>query len=110
MRNLLLIAIIVIFLLFTIYILFFQLGGMDVSNKFKTVKKITIYDISAFEKVGDINEIKNVTLDESITKKIFQDIKFHKGTIVWKGNYLGVAKLSEGDEICLAISYYGGLK
>lgn len=99
---------IVVFIAAIFCILFFCVGGKDNSEKIKAIKSLEIYDADPFAKNGNISNVAKVTIDKATLDKMFNNIKFHKGSILWKGQFLGVGKLDDSNTVKLAISYYGG--
>ncbi|MPN48282.1 hypothetical protein SDC9_195888 [bioreactor metagenome] len=83
---------------------------------------MTIYSISTYEEkevngqsistIRDLEEVKssNVSyyvVDSDEIKKMFHKAKYRPEFVVWKGDRLGIAKLSNGDESIIRISDYG---
>lgn len=101
-------SLIVISVPVVLYILFFHTGGIDNSMKIKSIQELEIYDTDPFKENQQISDVTKATIDKDTLKKCFEDVEFHKGSVIWKGQSLGVGKLDDGSEIRLAISYYGG--
>jgi len=73
--------------------------------------RLTVYDVEGFtENLESIAlvQIPHATLEETTVQAMFRDIRYRRGTLLWKGSSLGVAKMQDGSERHLAISYYGG--
>ena len=79
------------------------------------IKTITVYDLEGLESLGG-SEYSKQDLDNafqaSFAPELFQelalDAKFKDERVMWKGSRLAVAKLKDGTEKQLALSYYGG--
>jgi len=73
---------------------------------------ISVYAIDGFEpeKIDSkiLSNTPHVYFDEKLTKEIFGNITYHSSSkVVWKGCYLGIAKLENGEEIKLRINING---
>jgi len=77
------------------------------TNLFKTVE---IYHLDAFKyQEQELAYSKKVNLDENTTKSIFGGSTYRNREILWKGNFLGIVTLKNGEKLKIAISFYGGL-
>lgn len=86
------------------------------------IESVTIYDTSAYERkqvngeivatLRDLEEVKNSdipyeVLDFETIKKMFHEAQYRPEFVLWKGEYLGIAKLTNGNEKIIRISFYG---
>ncbi len=95
-------------MILTLVYIFSNTEGKSQIFKLREIETLSIYDIDAFGKKDDIEKKTVVTFDKNLTRKFFEEVKFHEGSMLWKGSFLGIGKLSDGNEVNLAISYYGG--
>ena len=106
------VPVLVISVLSVLYISYLHYGGTDYSLEIKSIRELIIYDIiDPIEKnlsFYNYNATKS-TIDGTKLKILLDDIKFHKGNIIWKGCFLGIGKLEDGSEIKLRISFGGGV-
>lgn len=89
-----------------------QTGRYLTPSSFKT---LTIYRTPAAGTVIDANDatlekIPHFTLNEDITQKIFGNVTYRKGILIWKGGGLAIAKTKDGTEKRIAIDFIGNRK
>jgi hypothetical protein len=85
------------------------------------IESLTVYDTETYqsEKVDEEivssivdleqleGEIRSFKVAENIVKTLFPKAKYKPEFVLWKGDKLGMAKLKNGDEIKIRISFYG---
>lgn len=76
------------------------------------VESITVYDLSSSRRNEYTKQEWQEATREPIDLKIFREIAPHarytKKNLVWKGGWLAVAKLRNGTQVWVALSFYGG--
>lgn len=95
-------------LLIVLFICVFNFGGNDNTKILKSIVELKIYDVDPYQKEQDLNQYHNGIIDHNKLVRIFENIKFNQGSILWKGKFLAIGKLKDGKSIKLAVSTYGG--
>lgn len=83
------------------------------------IESLTIYSTSTYtwndsegKEIININEISDdidrYEIDKQTINKIFSKVLYKPEHVLWKGDKLGIAKLVDGSEVKIRISYYGG--
>jgi hypothetical protein len=74
---------------------------------------LTVYDTDRFTGTSPdstaLAEIPHVTLQKDILKKIFENVTYHQESkVLWKGTWLGIARMPDGTERRIVMSYRDG--
>ena len=85
---------------------------IDIGGIADQVESITVYDLYSSRRNEYTKQEWQEATREPIDLKIFREIAPHarytKKNLVWKGGWLTVAKLRNGTQAWVALSYYGG--
>ena len=78
-----------------------------IPSMFSTIR---IYITDGFKSEGidseALSKISYVSIDENLTKDIFSNVMYHPNNkVIWKGCWLGIAKLQNGEEKRLRVSF-----
>lgn len=83
----------------------------DLSTIANQVASITVYDLEGLSGPNyskeELDSAFHATLAPEILQEIAEQAKFKDEWVLWKGSRLAVAKLKDGTEKQLALSYYG---
>jgi len=76
------------------------------------IQSITVYDLEGLSDPKYSKQDLEGAFQASLAPELFHELapeaKFKDGWVLWKGGRLAVAKLKDGTERQLALSYYGG--
>ena len=107
----------IIYLIFILLIWFTLFTGCktqppDLVSIADQVKSITVYDLEGLSGPKYSKQDLENSFQASINPMLFQELapeaKFKDEWVMWKGSRLAIAKLKNGTENQLALSYYGG--
>ncbi len=76
-------------------------------KQLKRYRTITVFDVKA-EKGQSLATLTSARIDQKSTRIICREVTYHKGPLFWRGSFLGVVELDNGDTKRIAISRYGG--
>jgi hypothetical protein len=86
-----------------------EVRQIDFNQFSDKIDSIIVYDgLPTDFSAKDLDSADKAIFNVDIFKDLVPHIKYSKNTAIWKGSSIAIIYLSNGNKICIQISYYGG--